>query len=202
MTTPNDAQISDSEFDKLLTLGTIAEETVTIYLDQAAGLEAERLIAEYEAAGGASGDQPLSDPYEDLEEKLEEVLDRFNRASIKWTVRAASDEDFEQAYEAIPALVLPARPLDKAGQKALDAWHKKMLTLQEQTKVLDTQRQEWLVAHLTTHLEYGTGATDNSVTPEQVRQIRTRPGGDHWFTVLGDAIDKATKGVREVPRPL
>lgn len=186
--------------------GTVARRKVTIYNNPALVEEYEALEAELAAAEKAieesGGDAPMdsADPREGIVARMEALYERWEASKATWTVRALSREDVDACFEAVPAPKMPVPPMDKAGQKAQDRFAEKVAEYTKAKAETDDERKLHMIAAAVVGVETPRGNVE-SVTVEQVRALRDRPHGQQWVDRLYAAVEAATEGDVQIPRP-
>ncbi|MCV2395921.1 hypothetical protein OEB99_16520 [Actinotalea sp. M2MS4P-6] len=217
-TTPDETLTPEVfDFDEWLATSTVARRQVMIYNDPALLEESEALQAQLAAAETAAaadaGDQAMDaiDPRPGILARMEELYERWEASKTTWTVRALAEDEVEDSFEpdkggiAVPRQPVP--PLEKAGQKARDDYTRKYVEWSKANTRAQRERRLVLIAAAVTKIEAPGRVLEREagappvVTVDQLRALRERPHGEQWVAKLYHAVDEATHGDREVPRP-
>lgn len=213
MSTTDDTSpgVTEDTFDLMdwIESGTVARRQVTIHnnpalADEFTALE-ERLAEAEKAAKDAGGDGPMSegDPREPILSAMEELWARWDASKAIWTVRALSQEDVEATFDAetgIPSPKAPLPPPEKAGERARERYLTAMQDFGVAKATADRDRRLHLIAAAVVSVETSRGIVER-VTVDQLRALRDRPHGEQWVAKLYAAVEAATQGDVEVPRP-
>lgn len=205
------------DFDEWLETATVARRQVTIYNNPALFEEYQALQAELDAADKAAatagGDEALdaSDPRPELFARMEDLYERWQASKSVWTVRALSGDEVEDSFEpekggiAVPPQPVP--PLDKAGEKAREAYARRFTAWSKANTQAQRERRLVMIAWAVLKVEAPGRVSERRVdgppivTVEQLRAMRSRPHGEQWIARLYQAVDDATKDNPEIPRP-
>lgn len=203
--------LQEADFDLMawIETGTIARRTVVIHNDPAAAdrfLELEKRLAELGVdEGDEIADTPLASTgvdaeLEEIRREHAELYKRWEASRATWTVRAVSEEEVEAIVAASAAPKMPVPPLEKAGRAAQEAYYEKVAEYTEAKKKWDDAVDLAVIARAVESVETAQG-TAKGVTVEQLRSLKSRPHGSHWLKQLRDAVNAATEGDVDVPRP-
>lgn len=205
------------DFDEWLETATVARRQVTIYNNPALFEEYQTLQAELDAAdkaaASAAGDEALdeSDPRPEIVTRMEDLYERWQASKAVWTVRALSGDEVEGTFEpdrgGIPVPTQPVPPLEKAGQKAREAYARRYTEWSKANSQAQRERRLVMIAAAVVKVEAPGRVSERDpdgspiVTVEQLRALRSRPHGEQWIARLYQAVEAATQGDQEVPRP-
>ena len=191
-------------FDDWLESGTVRQITVEIQNDPAvvdafAILEKRRAEIEANATAGEYS-RGETDPLAEIEAAEDVLMERWNAGKSEWTVRALTPAEAKAIAKAHrdPS---PPQMLPKAAPAAFKAkW--------------EAERDEWLEASsettLTRNLHFIAKAVVKvktakgeraSVTVDQLRAMYAREYGPRRAELLLNAVNAATQGEVEMPRP-
>lgn len=185
--------------------GTVARRTVTIYNDPALASEYEALaarLAEAEAAESDDTERTMDEAPESVAilAQIEALWERWQASKSTWTVRALSGDEARAIVDRHPVPDAPAKPLDTApaAEKAAHAAAVKAW-LRESDRVSAERNLEFIataVVEVTTNR-----GTVHHVNVDTLRRMRSRPHGHHRIEQLVTAVNEATQGDVEIPRP-
>ncbi|WP_062077679.1 hypothetical protein [Demequina globuliformis] len=193
------------DLDDWLATGTVARVDVPIYNDPAVAAEAEALRverAEIEAAlKDDSGEKSLTDtdPFADIDARIEAVSELFEASLSTWTMGAVSGDEWDAIEDAHPREPQPTKPPVGAPAPVAKKYLEDFREWQKRDKERRLTVDIATVAASVLSVTQG-DKTTTSVTAEHVRRLRSRPGGIPQFNRLLDAAIQATKG--EVAPPL
>lgn len=208
-TNPEPIGVSADDFDLMdwFATGTIARRKVVIHNDPALveqyqELEAQLAAAEktYGADGAAERSLDEADPRPRLLEQMTALYERWEASKATWTVRALSQDDVEATFDAVPVPKAPLPPLEKAGVKAQERFVEKVNEHAAAKAAAEGERQLHLIAASVESIETAAGAA-SGVTVDQLRSLRSRPHGAQWVRKLWQAVNAATEGDVDIPRP-
>ena len=209
--TDDTAGVTEDTFDLMdwIESGTVARRQVVIHnnpalADEFTALEDQLAEAE-KTTKDASGDAPMSqdDPRDAIRAQMEALWERWEASKATWTVRALSQDDVEATYEpetGIPAPKAPIAPPEKAGDRARERFMEQVKAFTIAKTDADRDRRLYLIAAAVVSVETTRGVA-TSVTVPQLKALRARPHGQQWVDKIYAAVEAATQGDVEIPRP-
>lgn len=189
--------------------GTVARRQVTIHNNPALLEEYEALEAQLKEAEkrvrAAGGDEALSDsdPREAILDAMADLYDRWEASKAVWTVRALAPDDVQATFDpdtGVPEPRRPVPPLEKAGKKAHEDFVEAVGTYSKAKAKADGDRQLHLISAAVVSVETPRG-TATAASVEVLEKMRARPHGQQWIDRLYAAVQAATEGDVEIPRP-
>lgn len=196
--------MSDSVFDQWLESGTVRTEDVKLYADQALMGEMYALMEQRDAleAAPASGQRAMGDanPLKALEAAERDLWARYEASASTWTVRALTPVEVKKIRESFPEPNAPQMLPKVAPAKAKAAWAVERDQFIKASEAAAHERNLHFIATATIKVVTGTGEADG-VTVDQVRAMNAREYGPDRVGMLIVAINKATQGEVEMPRP-
>lgn len=200
--TPED----DFDLDAWLSAGTLARRAVQIF-------NAPHLAAEYDILAARLAEAETAASSEDItigtmtavqaiHAEMAELADRWEASKATWTVRALTEDEIRAIYEEhpdpeVPELIrkkrAPGEVWDDEQRAAADAF----VAARDECV---NDRNLAMIAAAVVEVAAG-GRTRHSVTVDQVRKLRARPHGKEQAQRLLAAVESATTGEVEVPRP-
>lgn len=197
----------DFDLDAWLSAGTLARRAVQIF-------NAPHLAAEYDILATRLAEAEATTADEDatvgtktavhsIHAEMSALADRWEASKAFWTVRALTEDEIRAIYEQhpdpdVPELIrkkrAPGEVWDDEQRAAADAF----VTARDENV---NERNMAMIACAVVEVSCG-GRTRRSVTVDQVRKLRARPHGKEQTQRLLSAIESATTGEVEVPRPM
>lgn len=214
--------VSAETFDLMdwIESGTIGRRQVTIYNDVAAGdrlVEIDERLTELGYGGDADpeADGPLAGSSTPevtaLLAEAEQVRERLADSKSVWTVRALAEDEVEDTFDpdkgGVPEPKLPIPPPEKAGRKAQEDWVDRVNAHRKAVAAAEAERRLRMIAAAVIAVETSRGRVERDagddpiMSVDQLRSLRSRPHGGQWIARLYEAVDAATEGDVEVPRP-
>lgn len=195
--------MSDSVIDQWLESGTVRTEDVKLYADQAIMQEMHRLTTWREALEAEpKGQRAMGDtnPMKALEAAEAALWERYEASASTWTVRALTPAEVKKIREDFPEPLAPQMLPKAAPAKFKAAWEIERDQFIKDSETAAIERNLHFIALATTKVVTGAGEADG-VTVAQVRGMREREYGPDRVGLLVNAINKATSGEVEMPRP-
>jgi hypothetical protein len=203
-----DATLTEDDFDldEWLSTGTLAKRAVEIYNDPALVAEfdilSQRLTAAQAANPSGAEETMAGGPVSDIIEEMHRLHARWEASKATWTVRALTEDEVRAIVDAHPDPVIPE--IIRTPKKPGEVWSDEQLAAGaahlEAREAVMTERNLAMIALAVTEVRTPKGVR-RSVTIEQVRKLRSRPHGKAQATRLVQAVESATSGEVEVPRP-
>jgi hypothetical protein len=196
----------DFDLDEWLSTGTLAKRAVEIYNDPALVAEYDILsqrLAAAQAADPAGAEETMAGgPTTDILYAMAELHAKWEASKATWTVRALTEDEIRAIVDAHPDPVIPE--IIRAAKKPGEVWNDEQIAAGaahlEAREAVMTERNIAMIALAVTEVRTAKGAR-RSVTVEQVRRLRARPHGKAQTNRLVQAVESATSGEVEVPRP-
>lgn len=203
-----DEILADDAFDEWLSTGTLARRAVEIYNNPDLAAEYDVLamrLAEAQAAAPQDAEASIgdNDPVAAVLAEMEALHEKWQASKAVWIERAVEEHESKAIVDEVPEPPIPAllsgdkpepgSPEHEARLAAGQAY------LAERERVI-TERNLRLIALATVEVRTARGVVKR-VTVEQVRRLRGRPHGKQQTQRLIEAIESATSGDVEVPRP-
>jgi multidrug efflux pump subunit AcrA (membrane-fusion protein) len=210
----------DFDLDDWLSTGTLARRAVAIYNDPALAAEYDILAEQVEAAeraavaglsaGGAAAEAAMGDDTDlpELYEEMARLHERWEASKAVWIVRALVEDEVDAITKLHPDPEIPE--LIRVEKKPGEVWSEEQLAAgrqyREQRAAALTARNLAMIAKAVVEVRTPRGVrrttdTRPAVTVEQMRALRGRPHGEAQTARLLQAVESATTGEVEVPRP-
>lgn len=204
--TENPIPEGDFDLDEWLSSGTLARRSVPIYNDPSLAAEFDVLsqrMSELEAM--TKGDESSvgeSAEITEVHEQMTAVYERWEASKATWTVRALTEDEIKATTEEHPDPEIPEiiRAKRESGQVWSDEQRAEGQAYLAAREEVMTERNLALIALAVVEVSAPKGRR-TSVTVDQVRTLRARPHGKQQVQRLIEAVNSATSGDIEIPRP-
>lgn len=200
--------ISEAVFDldEWLSSGTLAKRAVEIYNDPALVAEYDILsqrLAAAQAADPAGAEETMAGgPVAEIIEAMQRLHERWEASKATWTVRALTEDEVKAIVDSHPDPEIPEiiRGKKAVGEVWTDEQRAAGAAHLDAREAVMTERNLAMIALAVTEVRTPRGVAAG-VTLEQVRRLRARPHGKTQTIRLVEAVESATAGEVEVPRP-
>lgn len=168
------------------------------------GLEEESLGAEQEATFNdeSLADSVKSEVTEALEEKRAEarrLYDEYAKNTEVWTLRRLNQEEVEALRESVGELpeAPPKISSTKASQKMREDWAQKMVVWSKEMETFNRELHTLCLSEAAMSVKLTVKGKErvikgDKITPDTIRRLQKRPGGDAHFKELKEAMTGLT----------
>jgi len=204
----SNTSVAEVEFDldEWLSTGTLARRSVEIYNDPSLAAEFDELDRRLKAVqvDDADPEATMGTPSEATEilAAMDELHERWEASKATWVVRALTEDEVKAIIDEHPDPEIPPLLAEKreegaaVSEERLEAGRVYMAA----REAVVTERNLAMIARAVVEVRVRAGVA-RGVTLEQVRRLRERPHGKLQATRLLEAVESATSGEVDVPRP-